>query len=89
MASPSTPSESVMGQATPGGAVPGVVAAVVVAPSSPDLADVLASLAAQDYPTVQVVLLVTSADEAIVADHRRLAESLLPAVHVRGVGDVG
>ncbi|MGA1245690.1 MAG: glycosyltransferase, partial [Ilumatobacteraceae bacterium] len=89
MASPSTPSESVMGQATPGGAVPGVVAAVVVAPSSPDLADVLASLAAQDYPTVQVVLLVTSADEASVADHRRLAESLRPAVHVRGVGDVG
>ncbi|MGA1681096.1 MAG: glycosyltransferase [Ilumatobacteraceae bacterium] len=89
MASPSTPSESVMGQATPGGAVPGVVAAVVVAPSSPDLADVLASLAAQDYPTVQVVLLVTSADEAIVADHRRLAESLLPAVQVRGGGDVG
>ncbi len=89
MVPPSTPSESSLGQAAPGGAVPGVVAAVVVAPSSPDLADVLTSLAAQDYPSVQVVLLVTSTDDEIVAAHRDLALSLVPTAHVRGVGDVG
>lgn len=78
-----------MDQATPGGAVPGVVAAVVVAPSSPDLVDVLTSLANQDYPSIQVVLLVTSTDDGVVAAHRELAHTLIPSAHVRGVGDVG
>lgn len=89
MASPSTPTEPLVGQAEPGGAVPGVVAAVVVAPSSPDLADVVASLAAQDYPSVQVVLLVTSNDETVISAHRDLAQSVIPTAHVRGVGDIG
>ena len=62
---------------------------MVVAPSSPDLAETVASLAAQDYPALQVVLLITSADDAVVAGHRAVAESVLPAVHVRGVGEVG
>lgn len=89
MVSPSTPSDTGPDQASRGGAVPGVVAAVVAAPSSPDLAEVVSSLAAQDYPTLQVVVLVTSTDDDEVTAHRDLVTSLLPTALVRGVGDIG
>lgn len=89
MVSPSTPDGAPFPRSVPSGSVPGVVATVVAAPSSPDLADVLESVAAQDYPSLQVVVVVTSADETVVAEHRALAEGILPSVHVRGVGDIG
>lgn len=94
MVSPSTPSDTgpsgaSADQASPGGALPGVVAAVVAAPSSPDLAEVVSSLAIQDYPALQVVVLVTSTDDQEVAAHRDLVGSLLPTALVRGVGDIG
>ncbi len=88
MVAPSTPDGAPLSRSVLSGSVPGVVATVVAAPSSPDLAEVLASLAAQDYPSLQVVVLVTSADEAVVDEHRLAAEGVLPSVHVRGVGDV-
>ena len=71
MVSPSTPSDSGPSgpgtdPASPGGALPGVVAAVVAAPSSPDLAEVMSSLATQDYPALQVVVLVTSTDDGLL-----------------------
>ena len=89
MVSPSTPDGAPFPRSVPSGSVPGVVVTVVVAPTSPDLAEVLTSVAAQDYPSLQVVLLVTSADDAVVAEHRAVAEAILPTAHVRGVGDVG
>lgn len=89
MVSPSTPVGAPTEPPVPGGSVPGVVAAVVAAPTSPDLPDVLASLAAQDYPALQVVVVVTSADEAVIDAHRRTATEIDPSVHVVGVGEVG
>ena len=89
MVAPSTPDGAPLPRSVLSGSVPGVVATVVAAPSSPDLVEVLASLAAQDYPSLQVVVLVTTGDEDVVAEHRRRAEEVVPSVHVRGVGDVG
>ncbi len=89
MVSPSTPDGASLDRPVPGGSAPGVVAAVVAAPISADLPEVLASLAAQDYPALQVVVLVASHDDGVVSGHRATVESILPGAHVRGVGDGG
>lgn len=69
-------------------ALPGVVATVVVGPPSPDLEVTLAGLAAQDYPALQVLVLVTNDDD--VSSIAERVKSVLPQAHVRGVGrDVG
>ncbi|MFM8946866.1 MAG: glycosyltransferase [Actinomycetota bacterium] len=69
-------------------ALPGVVATVVVGPPSPDLEVTLAGLASQDYPALQVLVLVTNDDDVSSISER--VKSVVPQAHVRGVGrDVG
>jgi len=70
--------------ATP--AAPGVVATVVVHGPSPDLGECLASLAAQDYPNLQVLVLVTDSDAADVARISSIVEAAGVNAHVRSVG---
>ena len=64
---------------------PGVVIAVVVHEPSPVLPEVLEALAAQDYPDVQVLLLVAEANEEFVARLQLLTANIIPAAHVRPV----
>lgn len=67
-------------------AAPGVVAALVVHTPTEALAETLDSLAAQDYPNLQVLVLLTGSDPA----ESRVVEDLLStrslAAHVRQVG---
>ncbi len=68
--------------------MPGVVATVVVGPPSPDLEVTLAGLAAQDYPALQTLVLVTNDDDLGSISER--VKAVIPQAHVRGVGrDVG
>ena len=67
-------------------AAPGVVATVVVHGSSPDLRECLDSLAAQDYPNLQILILVTDSDETDVARVSAVVEASGVEAHVRSVG---
>ena len=68
--------------------MPGVVATVVVGPPSPDLEVTLAGLVAQDYPALQILVLVTNDDDQASISER--VKAVVPQAHVRGVGrDVG
>lgn len=69
--------------ATP--AAPGVVATVVVHGSSPDLGECLTSLAAQDYPNLQILILVTDSDDSDVARVSAVVEGSGVEAHVRSV----
>ncbi|MFZ9541803.1 MAG: glycosyltransferase, partial [Ilumatobacteraceae bacterium] len=69
--------------ATP--AAPGVVATVVVHGASPDLGECLTSLAAQDYPNLQILILVTDSDDSDVARVSAVVEGSGVEAHVRSV----
>ena len=69
--------------ATP--AAPGVVATVVVHGASPDLGECLTSLAAQDYPHLQILILVTDYDDSDVARVSAVVEGSGVDAHVRSV----
>lgn len=60
----------------------------MVGPPSPDLEATLASLVAQDYPALQLLVLVTQDDEVAAISER--VRSISPQAHVRGIGnDIG
>lgn len=87
-AGPSIPDPRPSSPASSASALPGVVATIVVGSPSPDLEATLAGLAAQDYPALQVLCLVTNDDD--VASISERVKSVLPEAHIRGVGrDVG
>ena len=65
---------------------PGVVATVVVCQPAPHLPEVLSSLAAQDYPNLQVVVLVVRADESALTVTSGVVAETVPAAHVRQIG---
>jgi len=65
---------------------PGVVATVVVCQPAPHLPEVLSSLAAQDYPNLQVVVLVIGADESAMAVTSGVVAETVPSAHVRQIG---
>jgi len=76
-------------RSNPSGA-PGVVATVVVHPPQPHLADVAASLAAQDYPNLQVLVLVAATPGPAVDEVATVVHQHLPNAHVRAAGaDLG
>lgn len=69
---------------------PGVVAALLVRHPSPRIEDVLESLARQDYPNLQVLVLVVETDPAALNYIAGVTKSLLPEAHLRQVaGDPG
>ncbi len=69
---------------------PGVVATVLVRHPSPLLDDVLASLAGQDYPNLQILILVAEADPSAMNYIASVAKSRLPGAHLRQIaGDPG
>lgn len=64
---------------------PGVVAAVIVRHPSPHVDEVLASLAEQDYPNLQVLVLVLEADPSAMSYIASLAKSRVPTAYVRQI----
>ncbi|MBU3717993.1 MAG: hypothetical protein FGM45_06770, partial [Actinobacteria bacterium] len=76
-------------RSNPSGA-PGVVATIVVHPPQPHVAEVAASLAAQDYPNLQVLVLVADVPGSAVDEVATVVHAHLPAAHVRAAGpDLG
>ncbi len=76
-------------RSNPSGA-PGVVAAVVVHPPQPHLAEVVSALAAQDYPNLQVLVLVAATPGPAVDEVSAIVHEYLPTAHVRAAGaDLG
>ncbi|MBU3689300.1 MAG: hypothetical protein B7C54_11250 [Acidimicrobiales bacterium mtb01] len=76
-------------RSNPSGA-PGVVATIVVHPPQPHLAELAASLAAQDYPNLQVLVLVADAPGSAVDEVAAVVRAHLPAAHIRAAGaDLG
>ena len=65
---------------------PGVVATVVATQPAPFLDETLRSLAAQDYPNLQVVVLVTGSDESHLATTLDAVAAHVPTAHVRQLG---
>lgn len=67
-------------------AAPGVVAALVVHSPTEQLGETLDSLSAQDYPNLQVLVLLTGSDAHELAMVSDMVESRSLAAHVRHVG---
>lgn len=69
---------------------PGVVATLLVRHPSARLDEVLSSLADQDYPNLQVLILVAEADPSAMNYIASVAKTRLPGAHLRQVaGDPG
>ena len=66
---------------------PGVVAAVVVHWPAPDLPAVLTALACQDYPNMQVLVLLTGSSSEELSEVQAIASEIVPLAHVRNVGE--
>ncbi|MTA28304.1 MAG: glycosyltransferase, partial [Actinobacteria bacterium] len=67
-------------------AAPGVVAALVVHSPTDQLGDTLDSLSAQDYPNLQVLVLLTGSDAHELAMVTEMVDARSLAAHVRHVG---
>ena len=71
-------------------AAPGVVVAVVVDQPTMALEEVFGALGAQDYPNIQVLVLLTGSDADELEVVRQIVQSTVPTAHIRQLGaDVG
>lgn len=69
---------------------PGVVAALVVRALTPVLPEVLSALALQDYPNLQILVLLGHSDEEQTKQVKELVASTTPGAHITGLGtDLG
>ena len=69
---------------------PGVVVSLVVGALTPDLPEVLSALALQDYPNLQILVLLGQSDEEQTKQVKELVASTTPGAHVTELGaDLG
>lgn len=64
---------------------PGVVVTILVRHPSPRLDEVLASLAEQDYPNLQILILVAEADPSAMNYIASVTKTRLPGAHLRQI----
>ena len=67
-------------------AAPGVVVAVVVDQPTMALEEVFGALGAQDYPNIQVLVLLTGSDADELEVVRQIVQATLPTAHIRQLG---
>lgn len=69
---------------------PGVVVSLVIRALTPDLPEVLSALALQDYPNLQILVLLGQSDEEQTKQVKELVASTTPGAHVTELGaDLG
>ncbi|MBJ7361562.1 MAG: hypothetical protein JHD36_02345, partial [Ilumatobacteraceae bacterium] len=69
---------------------PGVVVSLVVGALTPDLPVVLSALALQDYPNLQILVLLGHSDEEQTKQVKELVASTTPGAHITELGaDLG
>ncbi len=70
--------------------MPGVVVSLVVRALTPDLPEVLSALALQDYPNLQILVLLGQSDEEQTKQVKELVASTTPGAHLTEFGaDLG